>query len=248
MIDSTTKLIDVTTKLEVNFQHKLTSRIDGAHLSQLFVKHRIPSVVVAPHFIEPIVVERMKVNGNYSIICAVDFEKGTTYAMEKLRSLPQCVQAVNGFDILVSSKRTDKESLNELKSIYQFIKSVYGKTVQIRWTLGMLTRKIDEIQNVIPHLISCPANYIRLDNNLVIPGVTEEQHRNAITVLRQFIQTPVKVSGNITYEMAINLKSEAARFDVSIEQFNAIVKNVQKRQVEPKEVSEPGVVVRVKKA
>lgn len=243
-------MLEVTTRLEVNLPEKVTTPTDFVSLSQLLVKHRVPALVVAPQFIESAIIERQKVNGSFSIICSVDFARGNLYAMEKLRPLPKVVQAVNGFDILVSPGRTDKESLNELKTIKHFIQSVYGQMTQIRWTIGLSTREIEDVQNVLPHLSKFPVSYIRTDNNLVVPGVDVEVHRASVQVIREFVPTPIKISGNVTFGVIKEMRQDVARFDVNVSQFKQILQPPRPRQ-ESEQVSEDvveeGTLVRVKR-
>jgi hypothetical protein len=231
-------MFDVTTRLEVNIVRGKTASTDMASMSNFVIKYRVPTVVVDPQFVEQIMIERQRYRGSYKIICTVDFDNGKNYAMDKLRSIPKAALAVDGFDILVTAGKTDKESLNELKAISEFLKKAVDPLKEIRWTLGMRLRQTNDLLNVMKHLKTYPAAFIRTDHNLVAQNLTLEKHENDVKFIKSHVGTPIKVCGNVDVETIRSLRGKVSRFDVSMTQAARILKKLSEAPVvEP--VAEP---------
>lgn len=235
-------MFDVTTRLEVNIVRGKTASTDMASMSNFVIKYRVPTVVVDPQFVEQIMIERQRYRGSYKIICTVDFDNGKNYAMDKLRSIPKAALAVDGFDILVTDGKTDKESLNELKAISEFLKKAVDPLKEIRWTLGMRLRQTNDLLNIMKHLKTYPAAFIRTDHNLIAQNLTLEKHENDVKFIKSHVGTPIKVCGNVDVETIRSLRGKVSRFDVSMTQATRILKKLSEAPVaEPvvKPVAEP---------
>lgn len=236
-------MFNITTKLEINIRKSPSVATDVIGLNILMVKNKIPALIIDPEFIEPMFFERTKVNGTYKIITTVDFYNGRAYALDKLKDLPRFALESEGLEIMVSPNRTDKESLNELKTIVEFLKKI-NPLLDIRWCLGLRTRSYDSVKFPLTHFKTWPCSFIRTDINLQVPNLTVEKHRADIAYIKSLSGLPIKVSGNVD----INLIRELTginRFDVSVTQFKNIVKalkenpdlgNLQKKEVKKEEI------------
>ena len=219
-------MFDTTTRLEVNVFRGETASVDINQLSGFMIKNRIPVVVTEPSFIEPMVLDRSRFNGQYKIICAIDFFDGKHYALEKIRDLMQVAFLADGFDIMITPNRSDKETLNELRALTEFFRAL-NSLKEIRWTLGLRRGSRESIKRALSHMKKWPASYIRTDVNLVSPGIELMNHLDYIAFIRKEISTPIKVCGNIDFQSILALRQKAARFDVSVMQARRIVKSAQ---------------------
>lgn len=215
--------------MEVNLLRSRMASGDHINLARWVIKNRVPVIVVDPLYVEASLVERVKHRGQYKIICSVDFESGKHYGLEKMRPLPKSIMTADGFDILLTSNRTDKEHLNELRILSEFIHENIHKSKEIRWTLGLRTREQTTIAAVLPHFKKWPATFIRTDNN-VIPAKIEnelEKHVRDVKFIRSYTGLPIKISGNVDYETYLKLKDSVKRFDVTLNQAKSIIKTAQ---------------------
>ena len=226
-------MYNVTTKLEVNFRKGRSVATDMIGFSTLLMKYKIPVAVIDPMFIDQHLIERMRTGGQYKIITMVDFDSGKSYSLEKLRYLPKSIFVADGIEVLLSPNRTDKESMNELKVIYEFVRNL-NPLMEIRWVFGFRTRTHQSMINFMQYLKNYPATFLRTDTNVEVPSLDFERHKQDIEFIRQHCGIPIKVSGNITLDMIKNLP-EAARFDVSVTQAKKIINELKIVQEEPKE-------------
>lgn len=226
-------MFDITTRLEVNVLRGANVTSDFNNLSNFLVKHRVPVLVVDPTFIAPVLIERMRFRAQYKIVCAVDFDTGKRYAMEKLRPLPQEIFKADGLDILLSANRADKESFNEMKVLRDFIKDSINPTIEIRWVLGLRSRTYEAVANIMPHLKKVPGSYIRTDINLEVPNHSLEKHATDINFIKDAVGAPIKLCGNIDLNTIIEFKSQVSRFDVSVSQAKKIAKEASERGNKP---------------
>jgi hypothetical protein len=223
-------MFQYTTKLEVNIRRGKMAPTDMHNLSTFLIKSKIPAIVIDPEFIDPMMVERSKFNGQYKIIVAVDFDNGRRYGMEKLKYLPKNTFQTNGIEILLTPGRNDKESLNELKVISEWGK-MFNPLLEIRWVFGFRTRARDLIANFMPYLKNVPGTFLRTDPNCEIPKISVEEHESDVAYLKEHSSTPIKISGNVTLEIMNAIK--VARYDVTIGQAKKIVKAIEDENKKP---------------
>jgi hypothetical protein len=189
-----------------------------------------------------VLVERTRYVGRYQVICAVDFPAGRNFASEKMRGLPKASLIADGFEILLTAGHTDKESLNELKSISDFILKYIDPTKEIRWVLGLHQRQREQVFNIMPHLKHYPAKFIRTDVHLSVPNVDLNAHQCDINFIRGHVGTQVKVSGNVNLELIKALTDQVGRFDVNFSQAKDITRSALKEHTGQRKigkVSEP---------
>jgi hypothetical protein len=228
-------MLQLTTKMEINVTAR-TLAADIGQLSTFIIKNRIPAVVTDSQFLETLTLDRLKFGGGrtgrlaYKIICAVDFPRGKAYALEKLRNLPEnVVFLADGFDILLTGGRTDKEVLNELRGLSEFLKKI-DPTKELRWTLGCCTRNRVEIKKMLTNMVKYPGSFIRTDQNLE-SQVSVDDHLSDIEFIRKVIATPVKVSGNVDYNTMQVLAGSAERFDVTLAKARTILKEAKRHKI-----------------
>lgn len=225
-------MFQITTKMEVNIRRGKTAATDMFQLSTFLIKSRIPAVVVEPEFVENILIDRSKYVNAYKVICAVDFHNGKHFALEKIRDLPQAALSADGFEILVSPNRPDKESLNELRGLTQFFKSI-DPMKEIRWVLGLRTREIPNLECILEHMRTWPGSFIRTDTNLEIPSLGIDDYIEDIDFIRSKVSTPIKVSGNVDFALINALSDVASRFDVTATQARKIAREAHAAEQAP---------------
>jgi hypothetical protein len=220
-------------RLEVNIRNTGVAGVDIMSIGNLVVKNRIPTVVCDPEYIDALLVERMKYQGKFKIITTIDFNGGKKYGMEKFRTLPKSVFAVDGFDILITADKTAAESLNEMKALSQFVKNC-GPLREIRWVFGLLTRSPDIIEHCIANVKSCPATMVRTDTSVESILCNLEHHQKHVNMIKKYIGTPIKISGNVDLDL-INHFGHGFYYDISVEQGKKLVRDMQSQTSKKKE-------------
>lgn len=211
--------------LEINVFKGSTAPQDLSGIGTFAMKHGIQAIVSDPDFIQVLFTDRLRLGclNRYKIICAVDFDRGANFALAKLRSLPSYALSADGFDILLSAKRPDKESYNELKVIDEFIHNL-DQLKEIRWSLDFRSRSHADMASCMPYLIKFPAQFLRTGGAYLQTEVSLDSHLDDIQYIRKSVGTPIKVGGNLNLSTIIALKNRAARFDVTMTQARRILK------------------------
>lgn len=212
----------ITSKLEVNLLDADTS---PQRVSDFVIKHRIPAIVAAPEYMAPLAAHRAAMGGRHQLIAALDFPKGVNWGMDKLfRANPDFVIA-DGFDVLLTPGRTEVESKNEMRSIFEYLKA-NRPLCNIRWCLKMHSAKLEESVGILKNMKKYPPAFVRIDHHLEIPQVGIGRLTNAIGSVRENVPFPIKVSGNIDLKLLTKLSEEVnvKRFDVSMKQAETIVR------------------------
>lgn len=237
-------MFHVTTRLEVNVFSRSIGDIDG--LTSFVVKHRIPTIVVDPALLEVLIIERSQFNYAHKVICAIDFEN-KNYSFNKMKDLGKGIWAADGYEILVSPNRTDIETMNEMKSLREFIIR-YEPTKEVRWALNLRNKRFD-FSHALKHAKNIPGSFIRTDINLVSPAATLDAHREDVDTIRKVVATPIKVSGSVNYDLIMALGQSVARFDVTLSQARDVVIGVQKadRVLELRNEEDRGKLKKLKK-
>ena len=227
-------MFHITSKLELNLTVKSVLDLQG--LSTFIIKNRIPALVVDPKLLDIALIERSKINARYKVITGVDFNSIKRYAIDKFLDLPKSVFESDGVEILLSPNKNDKESLNEIKSIMDYVNRL-NPLMEIRWVFSFRTKGHESYSNFMKYLPNYPAKFLRTDPNLESAGITTETHQKDTDLLKKHCNLPIKVSGNITLDMIKTLKG-VSRFDVDISQAKRIVKILTSEPpIEPKEES-----------
>lgn len=213
----------VTGKLEINL---LNSKTDPGFVSDFLVKNRVPTVISAPEYIAQLITHRAARRGQYKIICALDFPVGNKFALDKIYHAHPDLAAADGYEILLTRGRSGIESRNEMKALYEFLK-MNNAMLDVRWCLDALTRRDEETISILKNMTGFPPSFVRIDSNLVTPKASIEEHRRLIDLVREHVPFPVKVCGNVNLK-TIEALDDVKKFDVSLEQAEALVKEVEK--------------------
>lgn len=217
-------MLQISTKLEINLLRNMKFQPGTHDLSSFVIKNRVPAVVAEPEHIEILVTDRARFGPksalSYKIICAVEFWDDKKYALEKVRDLPQSALMADGFEVLLTPGRADKEALNELRGLTEFFRTLGQK--EIRWALALRTKPPTAYH--LEHMKKWPASFIRTDINLVSPSASIEVHAADIGLIKSMLATPVKICGDLDFGTISALMGEAARFDVSLDQARRILK------------------------
>jgi hypothetical protein len=221
-------MFQITTKLELNVLGNLPATEYNGVLT-FAIRNKIPAIVTDPLLIEQMFVQRSRYNGQFKIICALDF-RGGDFAVSKFQHIPKIALDADGFDVYLTPKKSDIESSNEMKAIEEFISRI-NMTAEKRWTLGLRTG--DGHKNTLRHFKERPANYIRNDINLISPLATLETLKKDVELIRSHSATPIKLCGNIDLDIIDTLKT--ARYDVTLTQARGIVNEVKAREKRLKE-------------
>jgi len=219
----------ITSKLELNL---MNSGTNPTYVTDFAIKNRIPAVVTPPGFVGPLNVQRSIKAGQFKIICTLDFQKGNSFAMDKFRDIDPDFRMADGFEILLCRERSEIETRNEMKVLYEFLRQI-DPTLEIRWCLGMYSRPEQQAIGALKVMRGWPPSFVRTDPHLIIPNVNGDRHVAAATLIKSNeVPYPIKVSGNIdlsTIETVLAADTNIKRFDVSIEQAVAIVKAAERK-------------------
>jgi hypothetical protein len=217
-------MFQISTKLEVNLLKNSQFQAGSHDISTFVIKNRIPAVVTEPEYVEIMVTDRARFGPkhapSYKIICAIGFWDEKKYALEKIRDLPQNALMADGFEVLVTPGRSDKEFLNELRGLTEFFRTLGQK--EIRWAMALRTKSPTEYY--LEHMKKWPATFVRTDVNVASPSASIEVHAADIGFIKNQLATPIKISGDVDYGTIVALMGEAARFDVSFDQARRILK------------------------
>lgn len=217
-------MLPMIPKLEVNIRKGPNVINDMVSAGQFMVKNQIPTLVTDPTFLDQMIIERARNQGHYKIITIVDYDNGRKYAIDKIKHLPKSIFAGDGLEFALTPNLSEKESLNEMKALSEFTKSI-DQLQEIRWSLGLRSRSTSILNGVMLALKFSPATLVRTDFDVTHINANIMQHNEDIQYIKQFTATPIKVSGNVDYLMTLNLP--AIRFDVSLEQAKKIIRDAQ---------------------
>lgn len=228
-------MFQVTSKMELNV---LDYNAPLPRVSEFAYKHRCPAIVVLPQLVPAFVADREAKKGVYRVVAAVDFGS-TSFAMQKVRDMGGDATAADGFDIMCSAGRPANEIFNEIKSVSDFLKSI-NQLAEIRWVLGAFTRPDVEIQNYLKCFAKYNASWLRIDQHVVDPKITPAQHFGMVESIRRGCKLPLKISGNVNREVVDHFaKDKSVRFDVTLEQANAILNSYNEPAKEEPKKEEP---------
>jgi hypothetical protein len=165
--------------------------------------------------------------GSYRIICAIDFPKGSNYAMDKLfGSNPDFVGA-DGFEVLLSTNRTEIESRNEMRAVHSYLKANRPLS-DIRWCLRMHSVDDKETEGILKNMKGFPPSFVRVDPHVDDLGQDVEKLKTHAEKVVGQVPFPIKISGGIDLEKlrALSDLKNVKRFDVTFEQAEAIVRSL----------------------
>lgn len=227
----------LTTKLEVEVS--LINEIDQA--TQLAIIHKLPVMVVPHNLIKEAILNRIRRKGSFKIMTTVDCPKGESYGMTKLRGLTHESMICDGFEIMMSGGKSEAENKSEIDQITTFIKKHVSQNMEVRFVLGCATKDEQEISRMVSVMKNTiPPSLIRTDVHLraQVTKVNAKTHTALVSLIRKSCGLPLKVSGNIdsitTISSCMRAVNPPQKFAVSLQQLQAIVKDIQRQPDELK--------------
>lgn len=217
----------ITSKLELN----ITKKDDPAFAANFAQKNRCPAIVTTPEYVAPLLAHRAAMHGQYLIITAIDFPDGKSFAMDKFRSLGSDFLSGDGFEILLTDKKTQIESKNEIQALYEFLRRM-NNISEIRYVLGSYTRSRDQLINFLTGMAKYPPRWIRLDQHLELPNISIGHHCGMVEMVKNYMPTPLKISGNVNLETVKAFANKKVRFDVNMSQATKLLKEIELDEVE----------------
>ena len=203
--------------------------------SQITAKYKLPSLVVHQDLSSEAFILRAQLQSKYKIITPIDWPKGASYGLLKLRGLSTDALEVEGFEILLSDSKNIADIKNEAQALTDFIKHHLTELHEIRFVLGTSIRSEDTIKRICEAIksVRSPA-LIRNDTALKtqIVKANPEIHNSTIDQIASIIKAPIKISGNIgNFRTMIQCK-RAKRFAVNLSQAKTIIKEYQSQPSE----------------
>jgi len=229
----------ITTKLEIDVMQ--VNEIDQA--MQLAAIHRLPAVVVHPQLVTQALSTRVRRNGRFKIITTIDWPKGDTFGMNKLRGLTREMMEIDGYEILMTGGKPEIENRNEARVITDFIRNNINSNLEVRFVLGCYIRTEKEVVQMARVMkdIQAPA-YLRTDAHLrtQVTKASLKTHTSLVEAIRKVCALPLKLSGNIdavrTIAGCLQIPQPPARFAVNLQQLQQIIKDLQKQPEELREL------------
>jgi hypothetical protein len=200
--------------------------------TRVTVKHKLPAMVVHPDLSSEAYIARGQAGGKFKLITPVDWPKGLTFGMNKMRGLSTDSLEVEGFEILLTGGKNLIETRNEAKLLTEFIKNHLSETHEVRFVLGTQSRSEENIK------IMCEAlrdvrkpTYIRNDTQLKlqVSKANPDAHNDTMDMISGIVRAPLKIAGNITGFRTLTSCQGASRFGVSLLQAKAIIKEFQQQ-------------------
>lgn len=229
----------ITTKIEIDVMQ--SNEIDS--VCQLAAAHNMPAIVVHPQLITQAISVRARRQGRFDIFTTVDWPKGETFGMTKLRGLCQEAMSVDGYEIMLTGGRTALENLDEVKKLTGFIRSFISQHAQIRLILGALSRPAEEVVRLATAVRDAAASVmLRTDNHLraQTTKASTKAHGDTTAAIRAACGMPIKLSGNIdsvkTVAECLKLPAPPVVFAASLQQAQQIVTNLAQKPAESREL------------
>lgn len=246
----------ITTKLEID----VLQANEMSEAFQLCREHTMPAVVVHQNLTTQAIIMRGQRQGRFKIITPVDWPKGETFGLNKLRGLTQDNMASDGFEIMVSGGKTLHEIINEVTVITDFIRkhltapSAMAPKREIRFVLGAFMRDEEEVLRIAEAMKDIPnPSMLRIDHHLKVQTAkaNAKTHCALMMNIRKHSGAPIKLCGNIDSIRIIaaclgSADSGSAegtvgadRFAVSLTQARAIIQELAAQPEELRRLLEP---------
>lgn len=218
---------DVTTRFEINVgpQPDATELVE---LGSFAAQNRCPAVVVPPEFVYTSLTVRSTHRHPYKVIAAIGFGRND-FALDKFKNLDQNVFHADGFDILLTSGRSEAETQNELRAFKEFVRDRINPTAEIRVVLNCFSRQPDQLAKFYKGLIHNAPSYIRTEESVVLAEGRcnpDLQVKSVDDIRGSGVSYPIKMSGNVSAATLLNLWNRVERYDVTVRQATEVVKMI----------------------
>lgn len=225
----------VLNKLEIDVMqvNEILEAVEVAH------KYKLPAIVVHPGLSSDAIIAKSRAGAKFKIITPIDWPKGETYGMNKMRGLLMDSLETDGFEFLITPQKTEIETRNEAKVLTEFIKSNLSDAVEVRFVLGSSFRSNENILTMCKGLLNVRTpNFIRTDTQLKLQvgKANPEEHNKLITSIKEIIKVPIKISGNINNLKSIAASPGASRYAVNLTQAKTIIKEFKSQPEQLKEM------------
>lgn len=190
-------------------------------------KYKLPAIVVHPGLASDAIRARGRSGAKFKIITPIDWPKGDTFGQTKFRGLSMDAIEADGFEIMLTGGKSEIETRNEARVLTEFIKRHLSELTEVRFVLGTSIRDDENLQSLCRGLLTVRTpTFIRTDTQLKLQvgKANTEEHNRKIKIIKEIVNIPIKLSGNITSIRCITGVPDATRYAVNLSQARAIIK------------------------
>jgi len=191
------------------------------------IKHNLQALVVHQQIVTEAQIARARAGGRFKLIVPIDWPKGETFGMTKMRGLSIDAMDVDGFEIMLTPGKTMLDTRNEARVLTEFVKKQLGDSIEVRFVLGVFSRTPENIIDMCNGLLTVRTpSMIRLDHQLKlqINKANQDAHNEWIDKVLAVISAPIKISGNITNIRTITGCEKAKRVALNLLQARTIIR------------------------
>lgn len=213
-------MLGTTTKLEINITPKEANVPPNQVLD--FIRRHGCTIVVDPRLFHSYYLAKIKLGIKNKIGLLLDFPNGETSGINKFTNLPEEAVYADFFDILLNSSSLASDLKKDLANSINTIKGMINSNADIRLTL----RRDRDIENTLKIAGSFPLSMIRDSQHLT----SDVDHEKLIKDIRMYSGLPIKLSGNVTYNLiksTYKLLGSKGKYDVTFEQAKKIVQSIE---------------------
>ena len=179
--------------------------------TRFMIKHKCPTLVVAPELVQTATINRALGRGEYKIFTAVDWPKGNQFLSDKFRGMPSESVNVDGFEILLTAGRQTAIS-KEIKFLADFFRDYFPPTTELRFVLGWFApgRNQEQFEHMLEacNKVVGPA-LIRTTHLTKLTSVdgSTDSHKAVVETISGIKRIPIKISGNIGMQTRLGCKN-----------------------------------------
>lgn len=200
--------------------------------SELCRTQGIPAIIVHPSLSSLAIIEKGSQKGRYKIGSPIDSPKGELEGVAKFRHLTTDTLEADIFEISINIlNKTVKQLETYFVNLHEFVRSKISNC-EIRYTIVGLDKS--NVESLVMAISNSPVpamlrNDMPLKTQVKLADISA--HRNYISYIREHTNIPLKIGGNITYQVAESLLSEfrSLYFAVNLSQANSINKEFYKK-------------------
>ena len=216
----------IFTKLEIDVMqvNEILEAVELAH------KYKLPAIVVHPGLSSDAIIARLRAGGKFKIITPIDWPKGETFGVNKLRGVTRDTLETDGFEFLLTPGKSEIDTRNEAKALTEFTKRNLSDQTEVRFVLGASLRSPENVVTMCKGLLGVRTpSIIRTDIQLKlqVSKANSDEHNKQIAIIKESIKAPIKLSGNIVSVKSIAASPQASKFAVSLTQARIIIKEFQ---------------------
>ena len=100
----------------------------------------MPAIVVHPGLSSDAIIARLRAGGKFKIITPIDWPKGETFGVNKLRGVTRDTLETDGFEFLLTPGKSEIDTRNEAKALTEFTKRNLSDQTEVRFVLGASLR------------------------------------------------------------------------------------------------------------